>query len=51
MAGINKMFIKKGNVVVMFKQVGELREAVVLTKLWMHIYRGYQKIQFKRGRQ
>lgn len=31
MAGTSKMFIKKGNVVVMFRQVGELREAVTLT--------------------
>ena len=31
MAKTKKMFIKRDNVVVMFKQVGELREAVVLT--------------------
>ena len=30
MAKTNKMFIKRDNVAVMFKQVGELREAVVL---------------------
>ena len=30
MARTNKMFIKRDNVVVMFKQVGELREAVAL---------------------
>lgn len=30
MARTNKMFIKRDNVVVMFKQIGELREAVVL---------------------
>ncbi len=30
MARTSKMFIKRNNVVIMFKQVGELREAIML---------------------
>ena len=30
MSRTNKMFIKRNNIVIMFKQVGELREAIML---------------------